>query len=122
MRKATQIIAILLIMLPFFSAHAGSSVTGKVQILYNYYLGNAQDQASNIAVVGIAGQVVNKPPCNVAEQYAFSLKDPTGRAMFAQLLHAQSSGLSVSIVGDGTCITWGNSERPLFMWVIYPVE
>ena len=115
MRKAIQILVGLMLVLPSF-AYAGS-IIGKVQILYTMYYGDAQDQAVNIALLRIAGAITGKPACNTQGEWAFSLKDPSGRAVFAQLLHAQSSGLDVSVIGDGTCGTWGDRERySTYMW------
>ena len=69
------------------SAFAGTS-NGEVTIVYA--------RAGDVVFFS-AGSHPNKPACsNAADEWAFSLSTPAGKAMFATLLAAQAQGLGIA--------------------------
>lgn len=60
------------------------------------------------------------PPCATQTtggnpRYAFDPSTAGGKATIATLIMARSLGITVTIVGAGTCNTWGDTEDLTFM-------
>ena len=94
------------------AAAAGSS-TGEVTRLYVHN----GDSAGGM-IMFAAGTHNNKPSCStLGDEWAFELGTPEGQAMYALLLSAVPQGLSIHVVGTGTCDAWGDRETARYIRV-----
>lgn len=60
----------------------------------------------------------SKPTCSNATDWAISLNNEYGKALFALLLSAQAQQKSINVLGSGDCADWGDRERPLYVSVV----
>lgn len=52
-----------------------------------------------------------KPACSsLGDQWALSLANGSGKAMYAMLLSAQAQGLKIHVYGTGNCDVWPDRE------------
>ncbi len=59
----------------------------------------------------------NKMACSKVENdWAFSLKTPTGKAMYALILSAQAQGRKISVVGTCDCSAWVDRETAYYIY------
>lgn len=90
------------------SANAGSS-SGPIDTLMAL--------RANLIVFS-AGNHQNKPACStIANDWAFSLATPGGKAMYALLLSAQAQGKVVNVYGEHACPDWGDRETPQYIYI-----
>ena len=62
----------------------------------------------------------DKDTCIGAEnEWGFSLKTETGKAMYSQLLAAASQGKQVNVSGANDCADFPSRERPAVIFVDY---
>lgn len=62
----------------------------------------------------------NKAICSVADggaQWAFSLENEYGMAMYSLLLAAQAQQKPIGVVGAGDCSSWADRERPDYIYL-----
>lgn len=95
------------------SAHAGW-IIGKLTNLY------VLPAPNNAALFRIAGTINGTPACNVAGEFAVSLAQPSGRLLVNQLLHAQTMGYAINVIGTNACDVWGDRETVSYIVVTYP--
>ena len=111
MRKA-------LILLLTFAGMANAGVgTGKVVEIY------AHEKGDGVGLIIFQTQEnTDKAACSTAiegKEWAFRADTDQGKAMYALLLSAASSGKEVIVVGKGDCNDWGDRERPKYIRVKY---
>lgn len=61
---------------------------------------------------------INKPSCSSVSEFAINLNSKTGEMMAKSLQDAVENNLSVYVEGNGSCISWGDRETPLFLRII----
>ena len=89
------------------AACAAGSSAGPVTTVYAY--------SGDVAMFA-AGTHQGKPACSTAaEDWAFTLTTPTGKAMLALLISAQAQGKAVTVGGTGACSAWSDREAPLYI-------
>lgn len=95
--------------------YAGSG-SGKVQQILVHSAGG---NGSGVAMFKMENNN-NKVACSTVDsgsQWAFSLENEYGNAMYALLLSAQAQGKSIVIVGANDCAAWGDRERPSYIYL-----
>ena len=87
-----------------FGAHAGSQ-TGTIT--------NVNVRASDgLIVVYLGGAASGRPACAASQPY-WIIKSETstaGKQQLAQIMLAQATGKSITIIGMGTCTRWSDGE------------
>lgn len=110
-----KIISFLFVSFLFVSSSWAGSSTGEISRIYVHV--SSTSQGSNAGVVMFAaGTHLNKPGCStVGDEWAFSLENEHGRAMYSLLLTAAAMKKSVTVEGEGACNGWSDRESPSFI-------
>jgi hypothetical protein len=104
MRTLLKIVSVVMAASCSFGAHAGTQ-TGTVT--------NVNVRASDgLIVVYLGGTASGRAACAASQPY-WIIKSETstaGKQQLAQLMIAQATGKSITIVGMGTCTRWSDGE------------
>ncbi len=74
--------------------------------------------SGDVVIFNISGSRANSPACSSqGSEWALSLTTPTGRAMYAMLLAANTQNRAVRVVGWGTCLSWTQRAEPGWMQI-----
>ena len=84
--------------------------TGQGVLSYPNFIG------SGIIVVS-AGSVTGMAACATTGRFAFNSTTAGGKSQLAGLLTAYAAGMPVTIVGNGTCNVWGDSEDINYFYI-----
>jgi len=91
-----------------FAANAAVAGNGSGKVVS--LLGNSS-QLFGLTV----GTINGRPACAQSNEFAIDNRTPGGKAMIAIVLAAQAQGLTVSVVGTGTCDVWGDRESVSYL-------
>lgn len=70
------------------------------------------------AVIFTTETHTNKPACSTqANDWALSVNTEGGRAMYALLLSAASTGKTINVVGKNDCSVWADREAPYWIYI-----
>jgi hypothetical protein len=61
-----------------------------------------------------------KPACSSLSQnsqWAFDVKTPAGRAMYATILTAFTTGKKLKVIGNNSCDTWYDRETVYYLFI-----
>lgn len=101
------LIATLMIVTAFGATAMAGSAKGNVRRVLVHAPG---------VVMFDVGNHYSKPRCSRAgNEFAFSLKTPQGKSMYALLLSAANLDIPVYVKGNGKCDAWGDRENVIFM-------
>ena len=97
-------------------AFAGAG-SGKITVIYAHERNNGE----GVILFGVEDNR-EKASCSTAasgKEWAFRANTDHGKAMYALLLAAASSGKEITVVGNDACGAWGDREEPSYVRVIY---
>lgn len=100
--------AVLLMLLGTAPASAGEQ-QGKVSGIWLHANSSHSDML-------IAGTATNRPSCATETFWKLDTGTPEGERLFAALLTASASGMSVTVYGTGTCSLHPTRETVAFVW------
>ncbi|MDW6091674.1 hypothetical protein [Vibrio rhizosphaerae] len=103
---------ILLGSLLSFTAFAGTGTGTITQVIVH------RDNSGHGVVMFTTQGNTDKAPCStVANEWAFSLSNELGKAMYSLVLSAQAQAKPVEVKGMHQCNDWGDRETPLYIAV-----
>lgn len=118
-RAALGLLIASSLLLAAATAHAQTFTSGRITMLFT-------SPERGVAIVHHAAPTrpATAPACATFPTnvygglgYGFRLDSAGGRTMFNQLLHAQTMGYSVDILGNGTCGGIWSNDREEVLWV-----
>ncbi|MDW6002756.1 hypothetical protein [Vibrio mangrovi] len=111
MKKST-FLGILLGSLLSFTASAGTG-TGKItQVIVH-----RDDSGHGVVMFRTEGNSEKAPCSTITNEWAFSLSNELGKAMYSLVLAAQAQGKPVTVKGMHQCNDWSDRESPLYVAV-----
>jgi hypothetical protein len=93
-------------------AVAGGSISGTVGTLI-------VRQSDGLTYVYINGTATGQPACAVNTYWIIANEtSDAGHKLYALLLSAKIAGMTVSVMGDGTCTRWSDGENILSVFLV----
>jgi hypothetical protein len=107
MRTLLLLASLVTSLLAPLTSRAGST-QGKISILMAH--------SHDVVMFRIDAPHAGKPACS-SDEWALSLANPGGRAMYALLLSAQNQGKPVVVYGSDACGAWADREEPVYVYI-----
>lgn len=94
---------------PAFASYTTAELLAKIETL------------SNVGTFLYPGSaIVSKPVCNTQNRYVINTSNATGQVLAQQISRAVATKSKVTIIGTGSCTTWGDSEEVSSVTVFPP--
>lgn len=108
MKLVKKLLCVCAAMLVSSVGHAGSASGAVTQTL----LGTA-----GILIFKVGTGATGQPSCSTGGEWALLLDTAAGKGTYALLLTAVAQGLTVNVVGNGTCSVWGDRETVSYIYL-----
>ncbi|ASA56065.1 hypothetical protein [Vibrio gazogenes] len=111
MKKLT-LSSILLGSLLSFTAFAGTGTGTITQVIVH-----RDDSGHGVVMFRTQGNVDKAPCSKITDEWAFSLNNELGKAMYSLVLSAQAQAKPVEVKGMHQCNDWSDRESPFYIAV-----
>jgi hypothetical protein len=72
---------------------------------------------AGILIFKVGTSATGQPSCSAGGEWALQLDTSAGKGTYALLLTAVAQGLTINVVGDGTCGVWGDRETVSYLYI-----